>query len=318
VDAELADKSPDLHSPAAQEKPKVALVGLGSMGSAIAERILEAHYPLSVYNRSPGRDRGLVERGASKLESLGGALADADVCLMSLADDEAIEDVALGKASVFARAERGAVLVDMSTISVTASRRVAKAADDAGVHYVRAPLSGNPVAVRTGKATVIVSGSEAIARRCEPLLSSIAPTFRYVGEGERARVLKLVLQVLIGGTAELLAEALVLGEAAGVDRRTLLEVIRASVVGSAFVDYKTEPLLRDDYSATFTTAMMEKDVDLVLDLADELEVGLPLTRELRSLLEAASESGHADQDFMSLVLLLRERAADAQPANRKR
>jgi 3-hydroxyisobutyrate dehydrogenase-like beta-hydroxyacid dehydrogenase len=309
MDAELAANA---------ARPRLALVGLGNMGSAIAERLLDAHYPLGVFNRTPGRDRGLVERGASRLESLGSALADADVCLMSLADDDAIEEVALGTTSIFERAERGTVLIDMSTISVTASRRVAEAADDAGVHYLRAPLSGNPAAIRTGKAAVIVSGAEAIARRCEPLLSSIAPTFRYVGEGERARVLKLVLQVLIGGTAELLAEALILGEAAGVDRRTLLDVIGASVVGSAFVDYKTEPLLRDDYAATFTTAMMEKDVDLVLDLADQLEVGLPLTRELRSLLEAASESGHADQDFMSLVLVLRERAANAQPANRKR
>src|SRR5205823_1918353 len=137
------------------------------------------------------------------------------------------------------------------------------------------------------------------AREQEPLLEAVAPTVRYVGEGEAARVLKLVLQVLLGGTAELLAEALVLGEAAGIERKALLEVIGASVVGSQFVEYKTGPLLEDDYGATFTTAMMEKDVDLVLDLFAEVGVELPLTRELCSLLEAASEAGHADEDFIS-------------------
>ena len=119
------------------------------------------------------------------------------------------------------------------------------------------------------------------------------------------------------GVLLFLAEALLLGESAGVDRRTLLDVIGASVIGSRFVDYKTEPLLRDDYSATFTTAMMVKDVDLVLDQAAASDVELPLTRELRSLLDEAIAGGHADQDFASLVLHLRERAARAPKSERE-
>lgn len=297
-------------------KPDAALVGLGNMGSAIAERLLEAGYRLHVFNRSPGRDDELVRRGAERLSSLPAALSVADVCLLSLPDDDAVEEVTLGGDGLLA-AGAGGTLVDMSTISVAASRRVAEAAKDAGVAYLRAPLSGNPTAVRSGNAAVIVSGPPEAVRDCEPLLAVIAPTVRYVGEGEAARVLKLVLQILIGGTAELLAEGLVLGEAAGIERKTLLEVIGASVVGSRFVDYKTGPLLADDYGATFTTSMMEKDVDLVLDLSAEVGVDLPLTRELRSLLEAASEAGHQDDDFMSLLLLHKARARDAEPARRK-
>lgn len=298
-------------------RPRVALVGLGNMGRAIAERLLDAGYPLAVFNRTPERARGLVERGATRLESAGLALVDGGVCLTSLADDAAVEAVALGGDGVIAHASPGSLLVDASTISVAASRRVARAADEAGVRYVRAPLSGNPTAIRSGKAAAIVSGPAAAARECEPLLTAIAPAFRYVGEGERARVLKLVLQIMIGGTAEILAEALVLGEAAGVSRDVVLDVVAASVVGSSFVEYKSGPLLRDDFSATFTTAMMAKDVDLVLDLSAELGVDLPVTRELRSLIEAACEGGHADQDFMSLVLPLRERATGARAATRK-
>jgi 3-hydroxyisobutyrate dehydrogenase-like beta-hydroxyacid dehydrogenase len=142
------------------------------------------------------------------------------------------------------------------------------------------------------------------------VLRAIAPTVRRVGDGERARALKLALQVVIGGTAELLAEAIVLAEAAGLDRRTLLEVVGASVVGSPFVEYKTEPLLRDDYSATFTTAMMRKDVDLVLDLARERDLDLPLTRELRSVLEASCDAGRAGDDFISVVRELQARSGN--------
>lgn len=297
------------------EQPSVALIGLGNMGRAIGERLLRSGYALAVFNRTPGPDDALVARGASRLAAAELALAEADVCLLSLADDDAVESVV---PRVLEHAVRGGLLVDLSTISVRASRRIAEAADVAGVEYLRAPLSGNPVAVRNGKATIVVSGPSDVARRNEQLLSAVAPTVCYVGEGENARVMKLVLQIMIGGTAQLLAEALVLGEAAGVDRRTLLNVIGASVAGSAFVEYKTEPLLAHDYSATFTTSMMAKDVDLVLDLSEEVGADVPFARELRSLLDTASESGHTDADFMSLLLVLEERADKAELVKRRR
>jgi 3-hydroxyisobutyrate dehydrogenase-like beta-hydroxyacid dehydrogenase len=305
---------------AAVARPAVALVGLGNMGAAIAERLLDAGYPLRVFNRTPGRDTGLVERGAERLDSAGEALAEGDgaVCITSLADDVAVEAVVGSDPGVLAQAARGGVLVETSTISVATSRRVADAADAAGVAYLRAPISGNPTALRNGKAAVIVSGPEVAVRRCEALLTTVAPAFRYVGDGEDARVLKLLLQILIGGTAGLIAEAVALGEAAGLERRTVLDVIGASVVGSAFVEYKSEPLLRDDYSATFTTAMMAKDADLIRDLAGEAGTDVPLTNQVRSLLDEACERGHSDEDFMSLLLLLRERAAEADPEREKR
>jgi 3-hydroxyisobutyrate dehydrogenase-like beta-hydroxyacid dehydrogenase len=302
-------------APPMSDERVIALVGLGNMGQAVAERLLDAGYSLAVFNRTPGRDEELLRRGASRLEGPERALVDADVCVLSLANDDAVESAVR---SILNRAVRGKLLVDLSTISVDASRRIADAAEDAGIGYLRAPLSGNPVAVRAGRAAVIVSGPADVARRNEGLLSSIAATCRYVGEGESARVMKLVLQIFIGGTAELLAEGLLLGEAAGVERKALLDVIGASVVGSPFIEYKTGPLLHDDYSATFTTSMMEKDVDLVLDLADEVGAELPFTRELRSLLAAASDAGHADQDFMSLLLLLQERTGRGELVERKR
>ena len=102
-----------------------------------------------------------------------------------------------------------------------------------------------------------------------------------------------------------MSEALVLGEAAGVSRAALLEVMGSSAVGAPFVKYKTEPLLRDDYSATFTTALMEKDIDLVLDAAEEAGVQLPLAGEMKVLLRAAIEAGYGDDDFMALFRHLR-------------
>ena len=189
-----------------------------------------------------------------------------------------------------------------------ASSGIADDAAAAGVAYLRAPFSGNPAAIRSGAATLVVSGPAAAEAALRPLLEAIVPTVRYAGAGEQARVLKLVLQVMIGGTAGLLAEALTLGEAAGVERSALLETIGSSVAGSRFVDYKTEPLLADDYSATFTTAMAVKDIDLVLALAETTGADLRLTRELRALLESACDHGHADEDFLSIVPELKARS----------
>jgi 3-hydroxyisobutyrate dehydrogenase-like beta-hydroxyacid dehydrogenase len=295
----------------------VAVLGLGNMGEPIAERLLDAGFRLSVWNRSAGKAVPLVERGATELGSPADALREADVCLTVLADDAALESVVLGDDGLLAGARAGTTLVDMSTVSVAVSERVAKRTADTGVRYLRAPVSGNPTVVRSGNLTIMVSGPEDLARQLDSLLHAIGPTVLYVGEEEQARVVKLVLQILIGGTAELLGEALVLGEAAGVERTKLLEAIGASAVGSPFVAYKTEPLVQDDYSATFTTNLMLKDVGLVLALAAEREVELPFAEHLSTLLESAVEHGYGDQDFIALFRRLQEARA-RQPAIRDR
>jgi 3-hydroxyisobutyrate dehydrogenase-like beta-hydroxyacid dehydrogenase len=295
----------------------VAVVGLGNMGLPVAERLLAAGFPLAVFNRTPEKAAPLVERGGKLLATPADALQDADVCLTVLADDSALESVVLGEGGLLAGARPGTTLVDMSTVSVAVSERVDERAAEASVGYLRAPVSGNPTVVRGGTLSIMVSGPEELARKLDPLLRAIGPTILYVGEGESARVVKLVLQILIAGTAELLGEALVLGEAAGVDRAKLLEAIGASAVGSRFVGYKTEPLLHDDYSATFTTRLMLKDVGLVLDLATEKDVELPFAEQLSTLLESAVERGYGDQDFIALFRRLQE-ARTRQPAIRDR
>jgi 3-hydroxyisobutyrate dehydrogenase-like beta-hydroxyacid dehydrogenase len=278
------------------------------MGEPIAERILDAGYPLAVFNRTRSRTEPLAARGATALDAPREALAGADVCITMLTDDAALEAVAT---DVLAGARPGTTLIDMSTVSVAVSERIAERAAAAGVEFLRAPVSGNPSVVRGGTLTLVVSGPEDAAQRLDGLLRAIGPKVFYVGEGERARVVKLVLQVLVGGIAELLGEALVLGEAGGVDRAKLVEVINASAVGSPLTGYKGEAVLRDDYSATFTTTMMLKDIDLVLDLAEEHRLVLPFTRHLRQLLEGTAEAGHADEDFMALYLQLRAAAAQS-------
>jgi 3-hydroxyisobutyrate dehydrogenase-like beta-hydroxyacid dehydrogenase len=282
------------------------LIGLGNMGTAIAERLLASARDLTVHNRSREKAEPLRESGAKVAETAGDLAAAVDVVLTSLADDDALVAVA---ASVAESARPGTVLVDLSTVSPAASAQVAVLAEEASLLYLRAPVSGNPSVVRAGNLTFIVSGPPEALERAEPVLLAIGRAIHAVGDGEQARVVKLAINLVIAGLAELMAEALVLGEASGVSRAALLETMGDSAAGAPFVRYKTEPLLRDDYSATFTTRLMEKDLDLVLDVADDAGVRLPLAADLKALVRSAIEAGYGDADFMALFPHLR----DAEP-----
>src|SRR6266571_7894710 len=277
------------------------------MGSAVAERVLAAGYPLLVYNRTPEKAQALVAAGASVADSPAQVASEVDMVLPSLANDEAFE--AVGR-EVVAAARPGTALVDLSTVSPEASARIAAKAEAASVAYLRAPVSGNPTVVRAGNLSFIVSGAYETLERVEPVIRAIGPTIHHVGDAEQARIVKLAINLMIAGLAQLMSEALVLGEAAGVSREALLEVMGSSAAGAPFVKYKTEPLLRDDFSATFTTALMEKDIDLVLDAAADVGVELPVAQQMKTLLRGAIEAGYADDDLMALFPHLRSASRD--------
>jgi 3-hydroxyisobutyrate dehydrogenase-like beta-hydroxyacid dehydrogenase len=294
---------------------RITLAGLGRMGVPMAERLLAAGHELVVWNRTrataeefaaavASREGGGAASGDGEVgvaDSPAELLADGGLCLTMLADDAAVESVAgevLGGAA-------GGTLVDHSTISVPVSQRVAEAAERAGVAYLRAPVSGNPGVVRAGNLAIVVSGPRGAYEQTKPILEAIGPSVFHVGEAEEARVAKLALNLMVAGTAELMAEAIVLGEAHGLAPKDLLEVMGSSAVGSPFVKYKTEPLLNGDYSATFTTEMMRKDAGLIREAASERGLDLPVGGLLETLLEATVAAGHGDADFMALLLRLR-------------
>jgi 3-hydroxyisobutyrate dehydrogenase-like beta-hydroxyacid dehydrogenase len=293
---------------------QLGVVGLGLMGRPIARRLLDAGYPVCVYNRTQERGDELVELGAHRVTSPAEIWGQADVCITMVSDGKALQAVTLGEGGLLAQAPgRPVTLIDMSTISLDHSRRVADAAAACDVAYLRAPVTGNPSVVEAGRLGIMVSGDEATFAAAEEVLRAIGPNVFYLGAGEEARVMKLALQVVIAGTAELMAEAIVLGEANGLDRARMLEVMGESAVGSPFVKYKTAALVANDYSSTFSSAMMNKDLALVLECADRAGVPLPVVACVQQLVRACMSSGMADLDLMVLLPHL-EREAGREPA----
>jgi 3-hydroxyisobutyrate dehydrogenase len=286
----------------------VGVVGLGRMGRPIAQRLLGAGHRLVVFNRSPGPAEELAAAGASTTDSPAGVWAAAEVAITMVADDNALRAVTLGNGGLLAAPRAGGTLIDMSTVSVDVSRDVAEAAARAGVAYLRAPVSGNPTVVEAGNLTIVVSGDAAVFEQLRGLLQDIGPTLFHVGTEEEARVMKLALQVMVAGTAQLMAESLVLGEANGLERATMLEVIAGSAVGSPFVKYKSGPLIADDYTSTFTTSAMAKDLTLALDAATSAGTPLPVTALVQQFLRSCISNSQAESDFVVLVPKLRRDA----------
>lgn len=288
---------------------KVAVLGLGRMGVPIAERLEQAGHELSVWNRSPGPASAFAERGVRVLDAPQEAWRHADACITMLADGPAVEAVTLGDDGLLAaEAEAEGVLVDMSTIGADTSARVAAECDRRGVAFLRAPVTGNPSVVVAGNLGIIVSGPADAFERLGDTLREIGPNVFHVGEGEESRVVKLALNLMIAGTTQLMAEALVLSEKHGIDRATMLEVMGASAVGSPLVKYKTDALVADDYSSTFTSSLMFKDLRLALDAAHETGAPLPVTALTQQLIEACIATGMGDDDFAALLPRLRREA----------
>lgn len=292
---------------------RICVLGLGRMGSAIAERLIEAGHEVTVWNRTPGKVKNLVGAGATSVE-LTRAWDRADVCITMLSDSAALQRVCLGEGLVTDHPEAsGKLFIDMSTVDPDASTAVAKAAAKNGIRFVRAPVSGNPGVVRAGNLTIVASGAEEDFALAEPVLRDIGPNVFHAGVGEAARIIKLALNLMIAGTTELLAECVALAEGHGIERATLLEIVSTSAVGSPFVKYKAGPLLKDDYSSTFSTTLMHKDIDLALNSGAQAGVPLPVTALVHQLLQACKSTGLGDLDFMALLIRLQREAGQPVP-----
>ena len=278
------------------------------MGAALADRLLARGLEVAVWNRTKRAMEPLVAAGALPAMELSDVWGAAQVVLSFLADDEAVKQVLLGPGGLVETAPEGGLLIEMSTISPAASEVVGQAAAGRRLHYVRAPVSGNPAVLAAGNLTLIMSGDEASVSLARPVLEQVGSRLYHVGEREQARVIKLAVNSMLAANAQMMAEVVTLCEACGIDRTVLLEVLGGSAAGSPFVKYKTDALLARAYDATFTTAMLLKDLRLAQNLAAETSVHLPVTRLVTELAVATCDEGMGDLDFLALLPHLQAQA----------
>ena len=281
--------------------PPVAFLGLGRMGQPMAARLVAAGYPVTVWNRTPERARELAERGAAVATTPALAARGARVVVLMLSDPPAVEQVLFGDGGVLAALDPGATVVDCSTVGPEDSRRAAARCAEIGVGFVDAPVLGSTPAAAQGTLTVLAGGEERAIRAAEPVLHLFGSRVVRTGEVGSASALKLVMNLIVGGLTELLAEGILLAERSGLAKDVVRDALFSSVLSSPFLGYKAPQLLDRRFSPLFTTGLMLKDLELTLALAAERGLSLPGAAAMRDAYAAAAAAGRRDDDFSAVI-----------------
>jgi 3-hydroxyisobutyrate dehydrogenase-like beta-hydroxyacid dehydrogenase len=290
---------------------KIGFVGLGHMGGAMAARFLAADYPVDGHDRSPEHVQGLVHKGLVRRDTPREVAEATDVVFTSVPDDRALDSVASGPDGILAGLGHGKTWIDVSTVSPRISRLLASRARQHGAIMLDAPVSGSVPQVRSGTLTIMVGGDEQTYRRVHAILRELgAPT--HVGENGQGLVLKLAINVSLAVQMLAFAEGLVLAIQDGLDRKTALDVMTRSPIGSPMLKARA-PLVFDlPEDAWFDIQLMHKDIRLALDLAQELGVPLPTADRASELLTVAEAFGYERRDIAALFAVL-ERLAVPSP-----
>jgi 3-hydroxyisobutyrate dehydrogenase len=275
-------------------------IGAGRMGFAMAKRLLAAECDVSVYNRTRSKAEPLASDGA-EIVDIPGQLADRDIVFTMVSSADDLYSVVCGDQGLLSGSATPKLLIDCSSVSEAGSQRVRKALRERGCEMLSAPVSGNAKVIKAGRLTIVASGPADAFALAEPYLNMIGEGVTYVGEGELARMVKICHNVLLGVVTQSLAEITVLAEKGGVSRSTLLEFINNSVMGSMFTRYKTPAFVNLDWTPTFTSPLLRKDMDLGLSAGEKFGVPMPVAAATRELVQQAIDAGHTDCDFGILL-----------------
>ena len=282
---------------------RIGWIGAGRMGTAIAERMLAAGNKLAVYNRTRAKAEPLAARGARVVDAIAD-LADCDIVFVIVAESKDLLEVISGPKGLLSRTGHAPrIVVDSSTVSESSSAEARAKLAARGTAFLCAPVSGNPKVVRAGKLSVVVSGPQQAYEEAAPYLRLFGRGVSYVGDGERARIVKICHNVFLGVVAQTLAEITVLAERNGVPRHAFLSFINDSVMGSTFSRYKTPAYVNLDFAATFTPPLLRKDLDLGLEAARERGVPMPIAAATREIVQTLIGHGYTDCDFAALLEL---------------
>ena len=289
------------------EKSKLGFVGVGYMGRPIAQRLLESGFRLSAYDRHRTKAEQLIPYGGTVAKSVAELSAGCDVLLSCLPSDEAVLNIYKGADGAFANAHRGSLVIDLSTVNPETSRELSRLGSERGVHVLDVTISGSTPAAEQGALTLFGGGDQGCFAAAESIFKVIARKYFYLGPSGSGATMKLVVNSLLGIGMQAIAEAVALGERAGLDRTRLLGVLsETAVVAPAHVG-KLEKALKNDYSPQFPLRLMNKDFGLILNLAAAVGAEMPATRAAFEVNAAQSAQGQ-EQDFSAVVLEMEKQA----------
>jgi 3-hydroxyisobutyrate dehydrogenase len=288
-------------NPITPEKNKLGFVGIGYLGRPITRRLLESGFRLTAYDRDRSKAEELIQFGGAVSQSVAEISSSCNVLLSCLPSDEAVLDIYRGPDGVFANAHRGSLVIDMSTVYPETSQELSRLGSEHGVEVLDVTISGSTPVAEKGLLTLFGGGNQECFDAAESIFRVTAYKYFYLGPSGSGATMKLVVNSLLGIGMQAIAEAVALGEKAGLDRNRLLDVLsQTAVVAPAHVG-KLQRAMKSDYSPQFPIRLMNKDFGLILKLATAVGARMPAAGAALEVNEAQLAEG-AEQDFSAVIL----------------
>jgi 3-hydroxyisobutyrate dehydrogenase-like beta-hydroxyacid dehydrogenase len=287
------------------EKNKLGFVGIGYMGRPIAKRLLEAGFKVTAYDRDRSKADELVQFGGTVAESIAELASSCDVVLSSLPNDEVVLDVYQGPDGVFANARRGSLVIELSTVYPETSRTLARLGLERGVDVLDLTISGSVPFAEQGALVLFGGGDQELFHAAESIFQAIARKRFYLGPNGAGATMKLVVNSLLGTGMQAIAEAVALGEKAGLDRNRVLDVLSQTAVVAPAHAGKLQRAINNDFTPQFPLRLMNKDFGLILKLATAVGARMPAA-DAAFEVNAAQWASGAEQDFSAVILQMEE------------
>jgi len=283
---------------------ELGYVGLGVMGSSVVRRLLAGGHRVTVWNRTREKAEPLLEAGAEWADSPRAVAERSEIVFAMVTNTAAVRAVAEGPDGILAGLRAGKIYVDMSTASPANTRALAERVAERGAQMLDAPVSGTSITVDQGKASLMVGGDDDAFERAKPVLEAIGPRVFHMGGNGTAVTMKIAINLSLAVQMLAFSEGVLLAEKTGISREAAVEAMLGSVIASPMVAYRGPLVLGHPDDVWFDCTMMQKDMNLALELGRELEVPLPTTAVTNEFLTAANGMGIGDKDFAVLFDVL--------------
>lgn len=296
--------------------PKIAFIGLGSMGGGMVSRLLDSGAHVTVYNRTRAKGEELAGKGAVLADTPAEAAAGADVVFLSLATSEVVETLLFGDDGVVEALPKGAIVADMSTVAPAFAISLHERLATTGHRGLDACVLGNAQHAKDGELRFMIGGAAEDVETIRPVIAHLAKEIVHLGASGKGATAKLALNLLMGVEMQALAEAIVFGEKAGLDRGTLIRLISASGYSAPVMKFKAGVIARRAFeNPDFRLELMRKDLGLVLAETASLGVPMPVTSASHDWLTNAKNQGLGAHDCASIIAILEQAAglADDYP-----
>lgn len=282
---------------------KVGWIGTGNMGGRMARRLMDARYKFHICDKIKANTDPLTTDGAILERSAGELAEKVDFLFCMIPNGAVLKDVILGGDGAIKTIDPHTIVIDMSTIDPRSSSEVNEKLEEAKVRFLRATVTGSTAFAAEGKLGIMASGPKDAYEAALPLLRILGNRQTYLGAHEEARYIKIIINMMVGNTMQMLAESLVVGEKVGVDWNTMIDLIADSAAASPIIKFKVDALKARDFSAMATSTFMEKDMNIALDIAKESELALPMTAVSRQFYTAMRANGLSKVDYSGIVLV---------------